>query len=196
MPDCAGCAERHARRRRLSSPRPRAVRRFTILVHHPLIHSLSTAPSTGLPTPYAQPCPQDIPELIHSLRVQASMNHARTLSDAERESFSFALGVRAIGKALGLTRWGAWQACRNRLLPTVRVGRAFAVPLSAVTPYRLALARELLARGAPAQQPVAAPHQRPEGGGLVPASGADGPTPARCKKMRPKAFEEAVVTLL
>lgn len=104
-------------------------------------------------------------------------------------------GTRAIGKALGLSRWRAWKACQHRLLPAIRLGRAFAVPLAAVAPYRLALARELLRREHSLAQPVVAAQQTPRGRWALSASGAVGLRPVRCKKVTPKALEGGVVIL-
>ena len=80
-------------------------------------------------------------------------------------------------------------------MPAVRLGHAYIMPAGAEVPYRLALARELLARGRREEQPVVAAQHHPKGGGAVLASPADGSTPARCKKVIPKRFDEGVVIL-
>lgn len=104
-------------------------------------------------------------------------------------------GSRSIAKTLGVSSSTVLRRSKARLLPAVRLGRTLVMPAGAEVAYALALARELLARGRRREQPVAAMQQGPRGGGLVPASGADGPTPAPCKKVAPKQFEGPVVML-
>lgn len=166
-----------------SATYPQLMHTFT----HRLIPSLSTWLSPAFPPTYPQPrrSPQ-------ATSMPARCRNAM-LQDAtrERESFSFTRGSRAIGKAFGVAHSTAARWARNRLLPCFRLGRRWVLAPSAVAPYQLALARELLRRG----QPVVAAQQGPGGGGLMPASGADGPTPVRCKKMTPKEFDAPVVTL-
>jgi hypothetical protein len=157
-----------------------------------------------LSTACPHPCPQGYPQLMHRLTHSISTNLSTAsrsdccmaqTGECERESFSFVVGSRAIAKVLGLAHRTAARRCTDRLLPAVKLGGRWHMALAAVRPYQLELARLLLRREHSLTQPVVAPQQCPGGGGVVPAGGADGSTPARCKKVSPKRFDEEVVIL-
>ena len=114
------------------------------------------------------------------------------LSGMQTTADTTAIGLRAIGRALGMGKDAVHARCRNRLLPAFRLGRRWALIPAAVPLYGMALALQV---GAHSQAVSVSTNGPGRGGSVLPPVPLAG-KPSRDKKMRPKELDGDVVTLL